>query len=217
MASRLSTWLLASLAGIGILTVVGLQLSRTPAPSDDLSAAPYQPTFGGGWPQSDPTRVAVRVTAGVKRPGLVVLPIGSTMEDLLRQCGGPHAQADLSKVRPKEVLRDRQIVMIPLKGGPAAGGSPGGFGPPAGLTTSRFPTPGLEMGAPPSDPSDGRMNLNRATLQELRTLPFVDESLAAQIVRFRTRGGLFRKVDDLLKVPGVNPSQLKSLRRYVTI
>lgn len=72
----------------------------------------------------------------------------------------------------------------------------------------------------PSRPAGGaaagrRLDLNRATEEQLRTLPGIGPHLAAAIVRFRRREGPFREVDELIEVPGVGPARLGTLRDRV--
>jgi competence protein ComEA len=62
-----------------------------------------------------------------------------------------------------------------------------------------------------------RLDLNRATVQELEALPQVGPALAQRIVEFRTKHGPFKSVDDLLKVQGIGEKMLGKLRDRVTV
>lgn len=56
-----------------------------------------------------------------------------------------------------------------------------------------------------------RVNINRATRQELMTLPGVGPVLADEIVRYREIHGPFRKVEDLLIIPNIGTSRFARL------
>jgi competence protein ComEA len=62
-----------------------------------------------------------------------------------------------------------------------------------------------------------RLDLNRATIQELETLPQVGPALAQRIIDFRTKHGPFKSVDDLLKVQGIGEKVLAKLRDRVSV
>lgn len=66
---------------------------------------------------------------------------------------------------------------------------------------------------PPSIPLD----LNSATPAELEQLPGIGPVTAQAIVNFRTKSGLFRRVDDLLAIHGISQRKLDQLRPYVTV
>lgn len=62
--------------------------------------------------------------------------------------------------------------------------------------------------APPVD-------VNRATADELATLPGIGPALARRIVEWRGANGPFAAVDDLEKVPGIGPATVERLRPRV--
>lgn len=64
---------------------------------------------------------------------------------------------------------------------------------------------------------NGRLDLNRATADELRRLPGVGPTLADQIVQARERRGRFATADDLRSVPGMGPKKLERIRDLVTV
>ncbi len=68
----------------------------------------------------------------------------------------------------------------------------------------------------PSAAADG-VDVNRATPEELRTLPGIGPSIAGRIVESREREGPYTSVDDLLRVKGIGPRTLDRLRGLVTV
>lgn len=65
----------------------------------------------------------------------------------------------------------------------------------------------------PSAPVD----VNRATADELATLPGIGPGLARRIVEWRGAHGPFATVDDLEKVPGIGPATVRRLRPGATV
>ncbi len=62
-----------------------------------------------------------------------------------------------------------------------------------------------------------RVNLNRATAEELEGLPGIGPAKASAIVRWRAEHGRFRKLEDVLAVPGIGPATLERLRTLVVV
>jgi competence ComEA-like helix-hairpin-helix protein len=76
-----------------------------------------------------------------------------------------------------------------------------------------FAAVGFAKKTPPAHPVD----LNTATVKELEQLPGVGPTTAKAIEDFRTRGGHFRRVTDLLVIRGISEAKLKKMRPYITV
>lgn len=63
----------------------------------------------------------------------------------------------------------------------------------------------------------GLLDLNRATVEELITLPGIGPVLAARIVAWREDHGPFQSVDDLRQVSGIGEKTLERIRDLVTV
>jgi len=62
-----------------------------------------------------------------------------------------------------------------------------------------------------------RLDLNRASAEELQALPGIGSVKAAAILRWREERGRFRRVEELLEVPGIGPATLERLRPLVGV
>ena len=65
-------------------------------------------------------------------------------------------------------------------------------------------------------PGDGRIDLNRASAQDLAGLHGIGPVLAERIVAYRDEHGRFESIEDLLDVPGIGEAKLALLRPGVT-
>jgi len=61
------------------------------------------------------------------------------------------------------------------------------------------------------------LNLNTATVRQLESLPGIGPSLAQKIVQFREKKGGFKRVEELLAVPGISEKRWKTLRELVCV
>ncbi len=75
--------------------------------------------------------------------------------------------------------------------------------------------------APPAAKADGSgvapVDINRATAEELTTVPGIGEATAARIVAFREEHGPFKRTEDLLKIRGIGEKSFQKLRPYLVI
>ena len=69
----------------------------------------------------------------------------------------------------------------------------------------------------PHQANGPRLDLNRATKAELRLLPGLGDTLAQRIVDARMQHGVFQRVDDLGRVPGIGPKTLERLRPWIIV
>lgn len=61
------------------------------------------------------------------------------------------------------------------------------------------------------------INLNKATKQELMSLPGIGDATAENIIALRKKIGGFRKPEDLLKVKGIGSKKLDKIIKYIFI
>ncbi|MEP0860226.1 MAG: helix-hairpin-helix domain-containing protein [Ignavibacterium sp.] len=66
-------------------------------------------------------------------------------------------------------------------------------------------------------PAEKSINLNKATKQELMSLPGIGETTAKNIIELREKIGKFRKPEDLLKVKGIGSKKLDKIINYIFI
>ena len=64
---------------------------------------------------------------------------------------------------------------------------------------------------------DARIDLNRATAEELEMLPGIGPALSAAIVESRETDGPFRSAEDLLRVKGIGEKKLEAVRDMIRV
>lgn len=68
-----------------------------------------------------------------------------------------------------------------------------------------------------TDQDNGLVNINTASLEELKLLPGVGEVLAQRIVAYRDENGPFKIAEDLCLVEGIGSKTFETLSKYITV
>jgi comEA protein len=68
-----------------------------------------------------------------------------------------------------------------------------------------------------AQPSREKVNINKATVEELWRVPGINAELARAIFDFRSKHGKFKKLEDLKKVQGMTDEIYDSVKDYLTI
>ncbi len=185
--------LIAALLVVALAVVGGMVLliAARPAPVS-ITINPPPPT-PAPLPSSTPAPLVVYVTGAVNQPeSVVTLPAGSRVQDALVAAGGAAADADLERLDMAAPLHDGDTIHVYLRG-----------------ETSQ---PSDNQAAPSTS---GVVHVNRATLDELDTLPGIGPALAQRIIDYRTANGDFTSLQDLLEVSGIGEHTIQQLEGLV--
>ena len=61
------------------------------------------------------------------------------------------------------------------------------------------------------------VNINKATENELSTLPGIGNSLATRIVEYRKQNGNFKTIEDIKNVSGIGESKFANIKDFISI
>lgn len=198
--------LLASAAGWILLAPPGAELAGATQPSSDLLLASMPPTSPQSVPSDGPTVIVVDVQGGVAEPGVRELRGGSRVADAIAAAGGYSADVDLpgtaASINLAQPLTDGQQIRVPRIGDAAvAAGSPG---PSAAEATG-----------PGSAGTDGTVNLNTASPEELEALPGIGPVTVQKIVAARQEQP-FSSLDDAVQRGVIHRGQLEDIQGLAT-
>ena len=71
------------------------------------------------------------------------------------------------------------------------------------------------VGAPRD--SDGRININTASRNELMDLSGIGETLAGRIIDHRNQHGYFSRIEDLMNVSGIGERRFEAIKDRITV
>ena len=141
--------------------------------------------------------ITVDVKGAVKSPGIYDLPVGSRVNDAVQKAGGLTEQADSKSLNLAQKVNDEALVYVPTKGEEASQQS--------------------GSGATSSTSKEKKVNLNKASLEELKQVKGLGGKRAQDIIDHRETNGKFKSVDELKKVSGIGAKTIEKLKDYVTV
>ena len=141
------------------------------------------------------TVIFVDIKGAVKNPGVYQMKVGDRVKDALDAAGGLTAEADSQKVNLAKRLEDQMVIVVPKVGEEAEEIS-------AGETRKEAS-------------KEGKVNINTATVEELKTLKGVGEKKAEAIIEYRKKNGSFKTKEDLMKVRGIGKKLFESFEERI--
>lgn len=163
--------------------------------------------------ETTPVWIYIHVCGQVVTPGVYALPEGSRVWDAVEAAGGLTEEAQPDAVNLAWVITDGSKVTIPDRsqaqdqgfswyetgtGGPAANG-------------------GTDQGEMFTENTSGLVDLNRATVEELMTIPGIGQSRAQAIVAYRQSHGSFGTIQEVMEVTGIKEGLFEAIRQYITV
>lgn len=65
--------------------------------------------------------------------------------------------------------------------------------------------------------NSNKISINKATIDELITLPGIGEAKAKKIIDYRNKNGYFNSLEELLKVEGINENLYKQIKEFICL
>ena len=142
-----------------------------------------------------PKTIYVQVAGAVNKPDVYQLPEGSRVYAAIEAAGGLLDSADDSDINQAALLEDGQKLYI--------------------YTVDEATS--LAAKAQAEEADDGLVNINTATVTELKTLPGIGESKANQIIAYRDANGSFSSIEDIKKVSGIGDGIFNQINSLIKI
>ncbi|SDA50428.1 competence protein ComEA [Butyrivibrio sp. INlla18] len=145
------------------------------------------------------TSMVIYICGAVVSPGVYELPLGSRVNDAVIAAGGFSAEADHNYVNLAEPISDGIKIQIP--------------------TVQEVSTmqPVISGNFLNSDLGSGLININRASKEDLKTIPGIGDGIATKIVDYRTQNGNFSTIEDIMKVSGIKEKLFSKIKDYITV
>ncbi len=149
------------------------------------------------------SKIVVDIKGAVKDPKEYELKAGSRVRDLIEIAGGLTPEADEEKIYFSKILEDEQCIKIYKIG--------------EEVLDSEIKVEEQQEKSTGAVDSKGKININKATVDELMTIPGIGQVKAQSIVDYRNKNGKFNSVDELTNITGIGVKTLEKLRDKVDI
>ena len=146
------------------------------------------------------TVIYVDVKGEVHHPGVYQMKAENRVKDLIEAAGGFTPLADDQKLNLAQLLGDQMVIVVPKKGEEVNSEL-------AQAPTSQKKEVGKEV----------KVNINTATVEELKTLKGIGEKKAEAIIEYRKKNGSFKNKEELMKVRGIGKKLYESFQERVIV
>ena len=146
------------------------------------------------------TVIYVDVKGEVHHPGVYQMKAENRVKDLVEAAGGFTPLADDQKLNLAQLLEDQMVIVVPKKGEEV------------NSELAQTPTPHKK-----EVEKEGKVNINTATVEELKTLKGIGEKKAEAIIEYRKQNGSFKNKEELMKVRGIGKKLYESFEERVIV
>jgi len=169
----------------------------------DILATEVSVTEPPGQEEPAPKELVVYVCGAVESPGIYTLPADSRLYEAIALAGGFSKEADPAYHNLAREIEDGERIYILSASETRA-------------LTAEQQLVG-EEGAAGSVQTNGLINLNTATAEQLMTLPGIGEARAADILAYRAKIGQFTDVEELMNVSGIGEARFEKIKDKITV
>lgn len=145
--------------------------------------------------------IYVDVGGAVNMPGVVSLPAGSRVFEAISAVGGVSRDGDTSTLNLASILSDGDKIYISR----------------IGEITDTSQSQGSFSSSTKSNAKPDKINLNRATSEQLQLLNGVGPAMAERIIEYRNSAGMFKTTKELMNVSGIGEKTFTKLEPNIEI
>lgn len=140
--------------------------------------------------------IEVYICGEVNKPGVYKMVDGDRIDDLIKVAGGFTSNADTESVNLAIKLKDEDYIKVQSK------------------TTSQDINGTLIN---TQNNKQGKVNINTAGIEELKTLPRIGDSIAKRIIDYRTKNGRFNRIEDIKNVSGIGEKMFENIKDMICV
>lgn len=159
--------------------------------------------------ESEKTMVLVHVCGAVGYSDVYELESGARIVDAIRKAGGFNETAAKDYLNLADVVFDGMKIYVPTEKEVEEGNVPETIVTASNTELVNGGT--ANVGASQSSQSSGRVNINTATAEQLKTLSGIGDKRANDIVQYRESNGGFKTIEDLKNVSGIGDGIYKNI------
>ena len=141
--------------------------------------------------------IVVEIKGEVKKPDVYTLNENAIVKELIEVAGGLTENADLSNINRAKKLQNHELVYIANKNDITR----------EGINTNSELNTSNSQGI-----SNNIVNINTATIEQLKTLDGIGDSKAKSIIEYREQNGGFKLKEDIKNVTGIGEKMFEKIK-----
>ena len=145
--------------------------------------------------------IYVDVKGAVRAPGLYELSENERILDAIQLAGGYTEEANTNAINHAQKVEDEMVIYVPKIGEEVPE-----------LTNTVTMTSSSD-----SQNSNGKINLNKASVEDLTSLPGIGPQKAQAIIAYRDENGRFRSIEELKNVSGIGEKTYEKLKDLIEV
>ena len=178
----------------------------------------------------DNIKIKVDIKGAVKNPGVYEVEENSRVSDVINISGGLTSEADTSVINLSKNVIDEMVIIIYTKDeiNEMKEGSTSikyiekecvcpKLENDACIEDKIDNIPNNENNSNDKNEANGKVSLNKATLDELMTLDGIGEKKAQAIIDYRNKNNGFKTVEELLEVDGIGSTTYEKIKDRLTL
>lgn len=146
--------------------------------------------------------IVVEIKGEVKKPDVYILNENSIVKELIEAAGGLTENAELSNINRAKKLQNHELVYIANKND---------INKEVKNTNSEVNISQNQI----KGISNKKVNINNATLEELKTLNGIGDSKARSIIEYREQNGTFKSIEDIKNVTGIGEKMFEKIKEQI--
>lgn len=154
--------------------------------------------------------IYVDIGGEVCYPGVYEVAPGTRLFQVVEMAGGLKESAATYAINQAEQVSDGQKILI----GSTDESSPYYIGADTGNQNSVSSETGESVSM---TEDDVKVNINKATSEELQLIPGIGPSTAQKIIDYRQENGAFGKIEDLKNISGIGEKTFENMKDYIEI
>ena len=144
--------------------------------------------------------IIVEIKGQVMKPDVYTLDENAIINDLINLAGGVTENADLSSINRAKKLQNHEMIYIADKN-----------------QSNNSQESVKSSKAASSSVSQSLVDINTATVEQLKTLNGIGDSKAESIIEYREQNGGFKSVEEIKNVTGIGEKMFEKIKDKITI
>lgn len=140
-------------------------------------------------------KIKIHIAGEILNPGIYEIEENARVDDAIKLAGGTTESADLDKINLAYEIFDGEKIYIPSI-----------FDEEMEYNVSSGNVQG-----------NGKININKADIQELQKISGIGESLANRIISYREENGKFSSVEDIKNVSGIGEKKFENIKDQIVV